>query len=250
MRAFACASVALTVPVLTPNCRAISRWSRPSMKWSRTIKNVSPLRRDFRELLTDDLRRFDHGHALLDAFLDGSRLEPAVGMRPELFRPDVAQTLPDPLRGYVDRLRLVRMHVDDPDRKLLREGIAIEQLEPAVAVVRHREVQLVDGKVEHLRVDRREVAVADVRDRFRRQTRGHDAHGLDRDLDLLGPCVDRGLVDLDVPGAGTLEVTGLVADDLRESEHRVAPRRIGLVVRPVEEGIRTGEHSLHRLRRQ
>src|SRR5207253_8882455 len=106
------------------------------MKWSRTIKNVSPLRRDFRELLTDDLRRFDHGHALLDAFLDGSRLEPAVGMRPELFRPDVAQALADPLRSYVNRLRLVRVHVDDPDRKLLRERIAIEQLEPAVAVVR------------------------------------------------------------------------------------------------------------------
>src|SRR6266566_4533846 len=139
------------------------------MKWSRTAKNVSRLRRDFRKLLTDDLRRFDHGHALLDAFLDGAGLEPAVRVRPELFRPDVAQTL------------------------------------------------------------------------------GHDAHGLDRDLDLLGPCVDRGLVDLDVLGTGTLEVTGLVADDLRESEHRVAPRRIGLVVRPVEEGVWTGEHSLHRL---
>src|SRR5437762_12396658 len=112
------------------------------MKWSRTAKNVSRLRRDFRKLLTDDLRRFDHGHALLDAFLDGAGLEPAVGVRPELFRPHIAQALADPLGGYVDRLRLVGMHVDDPDRELLREGNAVEELQPAGAVVRHRLVQL------------------------------------------------------------------------------------------------------------
>ena len=95
------------------------------MKWSRTAKNVSRLRRDFRKLLTDDLRRFDHGHALLDAFLDGAGLEPAVRVRPELFRPDVAQTLANPLRGHVDRLRLVRVHVDDPDRNPFTKELAI-----------------------------------------------------------------------------------------------------------------------------
>ena len=88
-------------------------------------------------------------------------------MRPELVRRDIAESLTDPLGGHRDCLGLVRVHVDDPDRELLREGVSVEQIEPAVAVVRHRKVELIDRQVEHLRVDRGEVAVADVRDRLR-----------------------------------------------------------------------------------
>ena len=139
----------------------------------------------------------------------------------------------------------MRVHVDDPDRELLREGVSVEQIEPAVAVVRHRKVELIDRQVEHLRVDRGEVAVADVRDRFRRQTCRDDGHRLDRDLDLFWTRVDRGLVDLDVFRAGPLEVACLVADDLGKREHSVATRGVGLVVGPVEQRVRTGEHSLH-----
>src|SRR5438552_3796186 len=72
--------------------------------------------------------------------------------------------------------------------------------------------------------------------------------GLDGDLDLLGPRVYRGLVDLDVFRTGALEIARLVADDLGEREHRVPARGIRLVVRPVEERVRTGQHSLHGLR--
>src|SRR5438552_18878576 len=109
------------------------------MKWSRTAKNVSPLRRDFRKLLTDDLRRFDHGHALFDAFLDGAGLEPAVGMRPELLRPHVAEALANPLGGHLDGFRLVRVHVDDTDRLLLRAGFAIVVLQHAGATASIRD---------------------------------------------------------------------------------------------------------------
>src|SRR3989442_9852603 len=45
------------------------------------------------------------------------------------------------------------------DGQLLREPITVEQFQPPVAVVRHREVELVDRKLEDLRVDRGEVAV-------------------------------------------------------------------------------------------
>src|SRR4030081_2910119 len=104
------------------------------MKWRRTTKNVSPLCRDFRELLANDFRRLYHRDALFHRLLDSARLEPAIGMRPELLRGHIAQALADPLRGHLDCLGVVRVHVDDPDRKLLRERIAVEQLEPAIAV--------------------------------------------------------------------------------------------------------------------
>src|SRR5438132_12480452 len=103
-----------------------------------TLNSASRLRRDFRELLAYDLCRLDDRDALLDAFIDRPSLEPAVRVRPEVLRPHVPQAFADPLRGDVDRLRLVRVHVDDPDRELLCEGVAIEQVEPAVTVVRHQ----------------------------------------------------------------------------------------------------------------
>src|SRR5438552_14953103 len=109
-----------------------------------TLISASRLRRDFRELLAYDLCRLDDRDALLHTLIDGPRLEPAVRVRPELLRPHVAQALADPLGGHVDRLRLVRVHVDDPDRELFREGIFIEKLQPALPVVRPRVVQLID----------------------------------------------------------------------------------------------------------
>src|SRR2546423_13126442 len=112
-----------------------SRWISRSVgaSFAVAVRNVMliALGRDFRELLTNDLRRFDHSDAFLDAFLDRPRLEPAVGMRPELVRRHVTEALADTLCGLVHGLRLVRVHVDDPDRELLREGIALEQVEPA-----------------------------------------------------------------------------------------------------------------------
>src|SRR5438445_2664271 len=119
-----------------------------------------------RQLPSDDLRRLDHHAALLLGLLDRARLEAAVGMRQETLLRHVAQSLADPFRRRRDRLRLVRVHVDDADGELLREPIAVEQLQPPVSVVRHREVELVDRELEDLRIDRGEVAVADVRDRL------------------------------------------------------------------------------------
>src|SRR5438445_6465584 len=78
-------------------------------------------RRDLGELLAHDLRRLDDRDAFLDALLDGPRLEPAVGVRPELLSSHIAKALADAFRGHLDRLRLVRVHVDDPDRELLGE---------------------------------------------------------------------------------------------------------------------------------
>src|SRR2546428_13763083 len=54
---------------------------------------VPSLSRNLRELFAHDLCRFNDSDALLDAFFDRSRLEPAVGVRPELLRRDVAETL-------------------------------------------------------------------------------------------------------------------------------------------------------------
>src|SRR5439155_1161362 len=110
----------------------------------------------------------------------------------------------------------------------LREPIAVEQVQPAVSVVRHREVELIDRELEDLRIDGGEVAVADVRDRLGGEVLRHDAHGLDRDVDLLGARVDRGLVDLDVARAGGLEILRLLAHDLRQRERGLAqlPARV------------------------
>ena len=85
-----------------------------------------------------------------------------------------------------------------------------------------------------------------MRDRLGRKTGGHDTHGLDGDLDLLRPRVDRRLVDLDVGRAGPLQIARFVAHDLGEGEHGVAARRVRLVVRPVEHRVWAGEHSLNR----
>src|SRR5207247_6640324 len=83
--------------------------TRSTRDWSSDVCS-SDLRevRRLRELLPDDLRRFDDGDALLDALLDGPRLEPAVGVWPKLLRRDVAQSFADPLGGDLDRLGVVR----------------------------------------------------------------------------------------------------------------------------------------------
>src|SRR4029079_10050532 len=86
-----------------------------------------------RELLAHDLRRFDHGHALLDAFLDRPGLQPTVRVRPELLRREVAEPLAYALRGLVDGFRRVRVHVDDPDGELLRERVSFEEVEPPIS---------------------------------------------------------------------------------------------------------------------
>src|SRR5207245_8368577 len=97
------------------------------------------LGRDCRELLPHDLRRFDDRDALLDALLDRARLEPAVWVRPEPLRRNVPQPLADAIRSLLNGLGRMGVDVDDPDGELLCERVPIEQVEPAIAVVRHRE---------------------------------------------------------------------------------------------------------------
>ena len=97
-----------------------------------------------RELRAHDPRRLDDDPALRDGLVDRSRLEPAVGVREEPVGAHVPQPLADPLGGFVDRLELVGVDVDDPDGHLLREWIAVHEVEPAVFVVRHREIELID----------------------------------------------------------------------------------------------------------
>src|SRR5439155_11855589 len=95
-----------------------------------------------------------------------------------------------------------------------------------------------------LRVDRRDVPIADVRDRLRVQPTRHDPHRLDRDSDLLGSRMDRGLVDLDVARARGFEVAGLVSHELCKRQHRVTPGWVRLVVRPIQHRVWTSEHAL------
>src|SRR5207247_4621391 len=63
-----------------------------------------------RELLPDHLRRLDDGDALLDAFLDRSRLESAVRVRPEL------------VRGHVPKAQIGRASC----RERGESGVAVE----------------------------------------------------------------------------------------------------------------------------
>src|SRR6185503_6898936 len=110
----------------------------------------------------------------------------------------------------------------------------------------HREIELIDRELEDLGIDRGEVAVADVRYGLRVEVLRDHTHRLDRDLDLLGPRVDGGLVDLYVLRAGGLKILGLLTDDLRKSKRRIAPSLGRLVVGPVEHRVRPREHPLHR----
>src|SRR5437867_668157 len=229
-----------TAPAATPVSRAGSSSGAVATPLCLRRRGLS------RQLPSDDLRRLDHDAALLLGLLDRARLEATVGMRQEPLLRHVAQAPPDAFRRRRDRLGLVRVHVDDADGEFLREPIAVEQLQPPISVVRHREVELVDRELEDLRIDRGEVAVADVRDRLGGEVLRYDTHGLDRDLDLLRARVDRGLVDLDVTRAGGLEILRLLPHDLRERERRVAARSVRLVVRPVEQRVGAREHALHR----
>src|SRR2546425_12390772 len=131
----------------------------PNLRKRSTLATPRGLRRDLSELLAHDLRRLDDDAALLHALVHGPRFEAAVRMRPEAIGRDEAQSLADPLGGLGDGLGLVRVHVDDSYRELLGERLALEEVEPAVAVVRHREVELVDRQLQDARVDRGEVAV-------------------------------------------------------------------------------------------
>src|SRR4051812_38410421 len=136
----------------------------------------------------------DDHPALVERLLDRSRLEPAVGMRQQPIGTHIAQSLADPFGSLIHRLEPVRVHIDDTDGELLCERILVEEIQPAVLVVVHREVELIDRELQHLWVDRREVAVADVRDGLRLEILGDDAHRFDSDVELLWPRVDRGLV--------------------------------------------------------
>src|SRR5437867_13124815 len=84
-----------------------------------------------------------------------------------------------------------------------------------------------------------------MRDRLRLEVLRYDGHRLDGDVDLLGSRMDRRLIDLDVLRPGALEVLRLLTHNLSEREGRVAPRAVCLVVRPVEQRVRAGEHALH-----
>src|SRR6185503_16057700 len=193
--------------------------------------------------------RVDHYLKFRERLVHGARLQPAVGVDVHLFGFQDLESAKDPLLHLVLRLDAVVMDVEDAVSDLLRERLRLEALEEVVAAVGHLEVDLVHGKIEKRRVDHVEVAVTDVRDRLRLEALRGASERLHRERQLVRPYRDRGLVDLDVLGAGLLERERFFVDRGSQIHRHGFARRIVLVERPIHHRVRTREHALDGLLR-
>jgi len=78
--------------------------------------------------------------------------------------------------------------------------------------VRDRQIEVVDRQVQETRVDRLEGAEARVHDVVRRKPVDRQVHRLDGERELVGADRERGLVDLDDPGARVEKCLDLLPD--------------------------------------
>ena len=183
---------------------------------------------------------------LVGRFVPGAGLEAAVGVDVEALGRQHFQAALDLGDDVIDGLDDVAVDIDDAPGDLLvfGEALGLQQLDEFLAAVDHLQIELLDWQIEKARVGGDEVAVADVGAGLGVHALRGDRHRFDRQLDILEPRRERGLVDLDERGAGAVEFQRFVVNRFRHFEHSLPERVVAFEERPLDHGVGAGEHAL------
>src|SRR5205814_3119234 len=111
------------------------------------------------------------------------------------------QGLPKAVRHHRLGFDNVRMDVDDAEADVLRVAVLLEERQHVEAAVRHFEVEIIHGQVQHARVNGFKGPVAEVADEICGLAFRDDVHGVYDERELFGPDGTCRLVNLNDFGA-------------------------------------------------